>query len=148
MNKKRVLYILIIAVFMYAGFNLYQHREQDLGEVMSVNELEKVHFSTQPPSADIKNIPFDKTIDDEQSIEQLKVFFNQYQVRRINEKGNDNYSEIMYVFFLEYSDGTITHWEIVNGTDSDRIVLNYPSYYVYEIENDAINYEVLFELLQ
>ena len=148
MIKKRVLYILIFAIIVYAGFNLYQHREQDLGEVMNVSELEKVHFSIQPPSADIKNIPFDQTIDNEQSIEQLKKFFNQYQVRRINEKGNDNYSEIVYAFFLEYSDGTITHWEIVNGTDSVRIVSNYPSYYVYEIENGAINYEVLVELLQ
>jgi hypothetical protein len=145
--KRRVLYFLIIVVIVFIGYKLYQHRERDLGEVMNVSELMKVHFSTQPPSGDNKDILFNHTIDDEQTIEQLKEFFNQYQVRRTNEKENDNDSEIVYAFFFEYSDGTINHWTIVNGTDSDRIVSGNSSY-VYEIESNNFNYELLVELLQ
>ena len=114
---------------------------------MKVSELDKVHFSDLPLSKDNKDIQFDRTIDDKETIKQVKEFINRYQVNRIYKKKRDNYSETVYSVFFEYKDGSITHWTIINGTDNDRIISSHP-YSIYEIQNDVMNYEVLYELLR
>lgn len=98
MLKKYVLIaalILLIVIF----FTFHKYREQNLGDVLNIDQVERILLTTEERELNGVEIP---KVDQEQ-IDQLTNFLNQYQVRLTMKEGwISNYPSEQFTLRLVY----------------------------------------------
>ncbi len=126
-------------------FHFYQFREQNLGDVLDINNVEKVYFFENPKENSDFNTHIieviSHTIEDEETINKLAEFFKQYQIKASKQEGwvSENASEQFHFSFV-YNDGDSAPYIF----DRNIVV----SSNIYKVVNDPIDYKWLYELMQ
>lgn len=142
MRKKTVIYLIIIIIGILAiGFLLLKYNEY---KEKSLDEL----FTNVKSISIVSNNDDDEwTTDKREAIDELKMFFNQYQVKKIKDPKGIVYSEeavfrmnihtknkILMVFFDKdciHIPG-IGYYNVLNGPIDKGMIQNFPEKYVSE----------------
>lgn len=121
------LLLIIIAVIL---INSYKYREQNLGELLDIGNVDKVHIITEHKDS----FQFELKKVDQESINKLADFLNQYQVKLTNEHGwISKYENERFELFLGYKNG-----------ESDRFTIEHDvvvSTRVYRVLNAPLDYK-------
>lgn len=120
------LFSIIIAVIV---FNSYKYREQNLADLLNIGQVEKVYLIAE--YKDIKE--FELTNVDEETINKLAGFFNQYSVKLTTKDGYiSNHENERFELYLGFRDGDIERYTF----ERDVVV----SSRVYEVVGAPFNY--------
>ena len=127
MLKKYVLIsaliFLVVVIFIF-----YTYREQDLGDVLKIDQVDRILLTTEEKELNGVEIP---KVDKEQ-INKLADFFNQYQVRLTMKEGwTSNYPSEQFNLHLVYKNG---YYKIYTF-ERDIVV----STEIYEVVNSPLN---------
>lgn len=140
MGKPIIIYLfacLFFIIVAFISFDIYQYREQNLGDVMDIDRVVKVHYREFNKDSNRKSL----LIDDKETINQLANFFKQYQVKSSKQEGwiSENIKG-QIDFLFEYKDGSSKPYTF----DGDIIA----SYSIYKVVNDAVDYEWIREMIE
>ncbi|CEG28920.1 hypothetical protein BN1002_03845 [Bacillus sp. B-jedd] len=126
MLKKYVL-IAALIILVVVIFTFYRYREQDLGDVLKIDQVDKILLTTEEKELNGVEIP---KVDQEQ-INQLADFLNQYKVRLTMREGwTSDYPSEQFTLRLVYKNGdfeiyTFEH-DVVVSTRRIYKVVNAP----------------------
>ncbi len=123
--------LVIIAVIL---INSYKYREQNLGELLDIGNVDKVHIITEYKDS----YQFELKKADQESISKLADYLNQYQVKLTNEHGwTSKYENERFELLLGYKNG-----------DSERFTIEHDvvvSTRVYRVINAPLDYKWIQE---
>lgn len=116
------------------SFNFYTFREQRLGDVLNISHVDKMYLIAENRDQN----EFELIKIDEETINKLERFLNQYQVKVTTKHGwisNDETER--FELYFEYNDQEIRRYTIEREiVVSDR---------AYEVVNAPINYQRIVE---
>ncbi|MBD8069558.1 hypothetical protein [Bacillus sp. PS06] len=128
--KKYVIVSLFLLIITVISFTFYKYREQSLGDVLNISNVDKFHLIAE----NTDNIEFELTKIDEETMNKLVRFFNHYQVKLTNKHGwVSTYENERFELYLEYKDGELGRYTI----ERDVVV----STHVYDVVNAPLDYQ-------
>jgi hypothetical protein len=127
--KKYVLFSLLLIIIALIMFNFYKYREQNLADLLNIGQVEKIYLIAE--DNDIKE--FELTSLDEETINKLANFFNQYSVNLTTKDGwISNHENERFELYLGFKNGDIERYTFERDVVvSDR---------VYEVVDASIDY--------
>ncbi|MEH7225906.1 hypothetical protein V7112_19005 [Bacillus sp. JJ1566] len=132
--KKYLFVSLIVLIIGVVFINFYRYREQDLGELLDVGNVDKIHIITEYKDS----YEFEISKVDHETIHKLADFLNQYKVKRTNKDGwISNYENERFELILGYKNGEIEIYTL----ERDVVVSNK----VYKIINAPLDYQWIQE---
>lgn len=133
--KKYLLVSLLLITIALILFNFYKYREQSLGNLVNIGKVEKVYLIAE--NKDINEFELAKV--DEETINKLANFLNQYTVKLTNKDGYfSNYENERFELYLGFNNGEIERYTFERDVVvSDR---------VYEVLNASFDYKWIQEL--
>ncbi|WP_043931869.1 hypothetical protein [Bacillus sp. EB01] len=132
---KKYLYFSLSIIFVGTSLFLYIYREQNLVDVMDIDRVEKIYIVPQNKFyEEIK-----PKIADEETMNKLFVYLNQYRVKLTNKHGwsSDHPSE-QFTLYLVYEDGNLEIFTF------ERDVV--ASTRIYQVVNPPLDYQFIQEL--
>lgn len=142
--NKRNFYILSIVIFillLYGVTRWADYREKNLADLLDTSKIERIYYN-QLPIMDEK-AAYNRQLTDDQSIQELISFLNQYKVKKIGDRDFvSEYPDEQFQFQLEYEDDRVTMPSLIERD----VLLN--DMYQYEITNGPVDYEWLEEFLE
>jgi hypothetical protein len=133
--KKQFYICFLVLIAAFVIFNVYRYREQNLGELVDINRVDKVYIVRED------QIPeeFELIHADDETIKKLSDFLNQYEVKLTNKNGwtSDHQSE-RFELYLGYNDGGYEKYTF----ERDVVVTNR----VYKVVNPPLDYKVIQKL--
>ncbi|MBE4909884.1 hypothetical protein IMZ08_17755 [Bacillus luteolus] len=125
-----LLLIIIAVILIY----FYKYREQNLGDLLDIGNVNKVHIITQHKGS----FQFELKEVDQEYINKLTDFLNQYQVKLTNVHGwVSKYENERFELFLGYKNGKSDRFTI----EHDVVV----STRVYKVLNAPLDYKWIQE---
>ncbi|WP_077617488.1 hypothetical protein [Bacillus sinesaloumensis] len=133
---KKYLYVSIIVLIIgVILITIYKYREQDLGELVNMENVDKVHIITEYKDS----YEFEISKVDQETINKLANFLNQYKVKLTNQDGwISNNEDERFELYLGYKNGEIEIYTI----ERDVVVSNR----VYKVVNAPLDYKWIQEL--
>lgn len=142
--KKENFYILSILIFIlliYGVTRWIDYREKNLADLLDTSNIEKIYYN-QLPKMD-ERAAYNRQLTDDQSIQELISFLNQYKVKKIGDRDFvSEYPDEQFQFQLDYEDDRVTMPSLIER----NVLLN--EMYQYEITNGPVDYEWLEEFLE
>lgn len=100
MKKYGLIAALILLIFIF--FTFYKYRVQDLGDVLNIEQVDRILLTTEERELNGVEIP---SVSQEQ-INQLAKFLNQYQVRLTMKEGwSSDYPREQFTLRIVYKNG-------------------------------------------
>ncbi|MCM3618415.1 hypothetical protein M3936_12565 [Sutcliffiella horikoshii] len=133
--KRYLLVSLLLIIIVVLTFNIYNYREQNLADLLDIRQVEKIYIIAE--DKDITE--FELISIDEETINQLANFFNQYNVKMTTQDGwISNHGNERFELYLGFANGDIERYTF----ERDVVVSNR----VYEVVDATIDYTWIQEL--
>ncbi|MFD2444173.1 hypothetical protein ACFSO7_09315 [Bacillus sp. CGMCC 1.16607] len=113
--KKYLLIAALILLFVFF-FTIYKYRAQDLGNVINIDQVERIHLTTEERETNgVVKIEIPRV--SQEQINQLANFLNQYQVKLTNKKGwTSDYPSEQFTLRIVYKNGDFEIYTIERDT--------------------------------
>jgi hypothetical protein len=131
-------YVLIAAliILIVIFFIIYKYRAQDLGDVINIEQVERIHLSLDDRKLDGVKLEIPRV--SKEQINQLANFLNQYQVKLTNKKGwISDYPSEQFTLRIVYKNGDFEIYTIERDTVA--------STRIYEVVNAPLDYKWIKE---
>jgi hypothetical protein len=132
--KKYILFaalMLLIVIFL----TLYIYRPQDLGDVINIEQVERIHLSNERK---LNGVELEIPKVSQEQINQLTNFLNQYQVKLTNKKGwTSDYPSEQFTLRIVYKNGDFEMYTIERDTVA--------STRIYKLVNAPLDYNWIKE---
>ncbi|MCG1023439.1 hypothetical protein [Sutcliffiella horikoshii] len=117
--KKYLLISLLLIIIAVIVFNFYKYREQNLGEILDIGQVEKIYLIAEKNEIQ----EFELISVDEETLHELANFLNQYSVKLTNKDGYiSNHENERFELYLGFKNGEIERYTFErNVVVSDRV---------------------------
>ena len=126
--------VLIIAI----SFTFYLYRVQDLGDVVNIDQVDRIILTTDESEKEIEGIEIEIPKVSQKQKNQLADFLNQYQVRLTMKEGwSSDYPSEQFNLRIFYKNGDF----VIYTFDRDIVA----STRIYEVVNAPLDYKWIVE---
>ncbi|MDR4885998.1 hypothetical protein RGU12_00370 [Fredinandcohnia sp. QZ13] len=132
--KKYSFAFLLLLIIVVVLINIYTYREQNLDELLDMDNVDKFHIVTEYKDS----YEFKLSKIDQEAINKLAAYLNQYKVKLTNKDGwVSNYENERFELYLGYKNGEMEIYTL----ERDVIASNR----VYKVLNAPLDYKWIKE---